>query len=174
MASIFEFALQMEVDGRNYYQNLAGQATHEGVRSILLSLADDEVKHYELFKRMMEGEAPAWTETPSLKLSLNVFQSIAAQRELYDHEEFTPDENNISLIDKAIKVESDSYDLYMKKAQEVTNEAQKAIFVKIANEERLHEKLLQNVAQFLKRPLTWIDNAEFSHIGDEPYGAGYS
>ena len=49
---IFEYAIQMEKDGEDYYCQLAQQAANEGLKTILAMLADEEVKHRNIIEKM--------------------------------------------------------------------------------------------------------------------------
>ncbi len=49
---IYEFAMQMELDGRNFYLELAGKAKEQGLQSIMEMLAADEMKHYNILQDM--------------------------------------------------------------------------------------------------------------------------
>ena len=53
---ILDFAIQMELDGRAYYRNSADQAANLHVRQIFLTLADEEHRHYHVFKKLKGGE----------------------------------------------------------------------------------------------------------------------
>ena len=53
---IFEFAMKMEKDGQVYYEKMAAQAGNAALKGVLLDLAADEVKHYNLFKSFKEGD----------------------------------------------------------------------------------------------------------------------
>jgi rubrerythrin len=52
----------------------------------------------------------------------------------------------------------------MEKANEVTEEYQKEIFQRLADEEKKHYFLLENIIEFVSRPETWLENAEFYHL----------
>ncbi len=42
----------------------------------------------------------------------------------------------------------------------------KDILLKIAEDEKRHRFLLKNTVDFLSRPKTWIENAEFHHLDE--------
>ena len=54
--NVFEHAMKMEEDGRKYYLDQAKQAKSPALRRILAELADDELKHYNLFKKMRDNQ----------------------------------------------------------------------------------------------------------------------
>ena len=50
--NIVKFAMQMELDGKLFYQQAAATAAQPELREILLYLADDEQRHYMFFKKL--------------------------------------------------------------------------------------------------------------------------
>jgi len=51
-------------------------------------------------------------------------------------------------------------------SDKVQIESQRKIFLKLAGEEKKHVFLLANLVEFVSRPETWIENAEFNHLDD--------
>ncbi|KAB2832670.1 MAG: hypothetical protein F9K48_10015, partial [Candidatus Brocadia sp.] len=54
--NIFDFAMQMEKDGEQYYRNSAQKTQNVGLKKILGMLADAEVKHYDILQKMKKNE----------------------------------------------------------------------------------------------------------------------
>lgn len=61
-------------------------------------------------------------------------------------------------------IEERSLDFYLEKANEITEEYQKEIFLRLADEEKKHYFLLENIIEFVSRPETCLENAEFYHL----------
>ncbi len=158
---IFEFAMQMEKDGEDYYRHLVKQTENKGLKKIFTMLADDEVKHYETVKKM-RTESPRLAETQVLSDSNNIFAQLKASGE-----KFNFDSKQTKLYKKAQEIEKKSQDFYLAKAKEVEAAYQKEIFLKLADEEKKHYFLLENIIEFVSRPEDWVENAEFHHT--EPY-----
>jgi rubrerythrin len=72
--------------------------------------------------------------------------------------------DQLEVYKKAQGIEKKSRDFYLEKADEVGNPAQEAIFRRLAEEEKKHTFLLQNIMDFLSRPQTWLENAEWNHL----------
>ena len=155
--NIFKFAMQMEKDGEKFYRNLAEEVGSAGLKTILNMLADDEVKHYEIFKAMSKNKETSLSETKILKKSKNIFMRIQGEK-------IEPNIEQIDLYKKAQEIELKSQEFYEEKAKEVTNVAQKKLLLKIAEEEKRHYFLLENIIVFISRPRTWLENAEFFHL----------
>jgi rubrerythrin len=155
---IFEYAMQMEKDGENYYRQLAQQSENKGLKTILTMLADEEVKHYNAIEKMKTGE-PQMAETTILADVKNVFVQIKEADEKFDF-----NVEQVALYKKAQDIEKKSEDFYREKANEVEEEYQKDLFLRFAEEEKKHYFLLENIVQFVSRPDTWLENAEFNHL----------
>ncbi len=158
MMNIFEYVMQMEKDGENYYRQLVQQTANKGLRTILTMLADEEVKHYNAIEKMKTRE-PQMAETTILTDAKNVFVQIKES-----NEKFGFDIKQTELYKKAQDIEKRSQDFYLEKANETEKKYQKRIFQKLAEEEKKHYFLLENIIQFVSRPETWLENAEFFHL----------
>jgi rubrerythrin len=154
---ILDFAMQMEKDGENYYRELAAKVKEEGVSRILLMMADDEVKHYKIFQAMKKGN-PEMEGTRVLAGAKNIFEGMKGQQD------FKFDGTERDALEKARKVEEKSESFYREKSEEVSSEQHKELFQRIADEERRHKHLIDHMMEFVTRPETWLDDAEFSNL----------
>ncbi len=157
---IFEYAMQMEKDGEDYYRQLAQQTENKGLKTILSMLADEEVKHYNVIEKM-KTEKPQMVETTILSNANNVFAQLKESDEKFDS-----DIEQKELYIKAQDIEKESQDFYTEKANEVKEEYQKVLFLRLAEEEKRHYFLLENIVDFVSRPETWLENAEFNHLDE--------
>eukprot|EP01105_Mastigella_eilhardi_P006613 TRINITY_DN18150_c0_g1_i1.p2 TRINITY_DN18150_c0_g1~~TRINITY_DN18150_c0_g1_i1.p2 ORF type:complete len:186 (-),score=71.73 TRINITY_DN18150_c0_g1_i1:64-540(-) len=157
--------MQVEVDGKAYYVKLASEAGHPGLKSIFEMLANDEQKHYDTFKALKAKTTPSFHGTTVLADSRNVFQRIA-DTERGNVEVTGVPEAQLAAYREAQRLEVESYTFYEDKAK-VTEGETRDLLLRIAKEEHAHEEVLNNVIEFVDRPNTWIDSAEFNHIGEE-------
>jgi rubrerythrin len=67
---------------------------------------------------------------------------------------------------QAQEIERQSQTFYEEKAAEMTDPVSQALLLKIADEEKRHYFLLDHIIEFVDRPRTWIENAEFNHLED--------
>ena len=158
---IFDYAMQMEKDGEAYYRELAEKCGDKGLAKILTMLADEEVRHYDIFRRMKTGRAEV-AETPILANVKNVFEEMTVSGDPFDF-----DAGQVDFYREAQTIEKKSEDFYREKAAEIENEDQKAALLKIADEERQHFLILDGIIDFIRRPQTWLEDAEWSNIGRE-------
>ena len=158
MMNIFEYAMQMEKDGENYYRQLVQQTANKGLKTILTMLADEEVKHYNAIEKMKTEELQM-TDATILADAKNVFVQIKES-----DENFAFDIKQTELYKRAQDIEKKSREFYLEKANEVQEKYQKELFLRLAEEEKKHYFLLENIIEFVSRPETWLENAEFFHL----------
>ncbi len=158
--NIYKYAMKMEKDSENYFRELANKTDDAGLQNILKMLANDEVKHYNIIEKMMKTDASAeLAETNILKNAKNIFTKIKGKNIVFDF-----DLPQIDFYRKAQEFEEKSYKFYLEMSDKVEIESQKKIFLKLAEEEKKHMFLLENLVEFVSRPETWIENAEFNHL----------
>ncbi|MCJ7790313.1 MAG: ferritin family protein [Candidatus Atribacteria bacterium] len=160
--NIYKYAMKMEKDGENYYRELANKTEDIGLQNILKMLADEEVRHYNIIEQMMKSKASAeLAETGILKKVKNIFIKIKGKNLVFNF-----DLPQINFYRKAQEIEEKSYKFYIEMSDKVEIESQRKVFLKLAGEEKKHMFLLENLVEFVSRPETWIENAEFNHLDD--------
>jgi len=155
---IYEYAMKMEKDGEQFYREIASKTKNRGLKTILAMLADAEVKHYRLFQNMKNHEALEMTDSPILRDVKNVFEKIR------DEKQFDVDVSEIDLYREAQGIEKKSRDFYLDKANEIKDEAQRNALIRIADEEKRHYSILENMITFVNRPNIWLEDPEWYHL----------
>jgi len=158
--NIFEFAMEKEKYSEDYYRQLAGKSNNKSLETVFNMLADEEAKHYKIISDMKEDVAPVLAETAVLSDAKDIF---AKMRE--STQGFNFDVSQTELYRKARKIEKQSQDFYLEKANGA-EKTQKEIFLKLADQEKKHYFLLENIIDFVSRPETWLENAEFYHLDE--------
>jgi rubrerythrin len=156
---IFDFAMEKEQFAEQYYRKLADGAPHKGLISIFTMLADEEHGHYEVVLKMKQGVPAEVADTILLTNAKTIFAKMRQSRE-----KFKFGNSQIDLYKKAQDIERDSRSFYRQKAVDAQDPRQKAIFNTLAEEENKHYFLLENIIEFVSRPQTWLENAEFHHL----------
>lgn len=159
--TIFEFAMQMEKDGESYYREIVKKIENKGIKHILNMLADEEVKHYNLFFKLQNNEIIQMSDTPILWNVKNIFLQMKEEKDTAG-----VDSSQISLYKKAQGIEKRSQDFYLEKANEVKDDSHKKVFRKIANEEQRHYDILENIINFVSQPDSWLENPEWYHLDE--------
>jgi rubrerythrin len=162
--NVFEFAMKMETDGRQFYLDHAEKASTPELKRILLELADDELKHYNLFKSMRDGQVAEYKEaqrTTILTTVKNVFEKMRSASKDYT---FPSDAKKT--WEEAREVEKKAEAFYRDKVKEVSSANEKNVLTKIADEEHRHWVTMEQVIQFLDRPKNFLADAEWSNLDE--------
>lgn len=154
--NVYEYAMKVEKDGEAYYREMADSAGNKGLKKIFLMLAEEEVKHYHVFKNMMNHEKLDLDKLNLITDTKTIFETLQAQKNKVDM-----DKEQINFYKDAIAREENSHDFYVYEASKISDENEKAIFLKIADEEIKHKKILEEIVHFLEEPADWVASAEF-------------
>jgi rubrerythrin len=157
--NVYDYVIKMESDGEKFYRDLAAKVTNKGLNHILTMLADDEVKHRQIFEKLKEESVETMEDTKILPNAKNVFETI-------DTGNVAENVDQIELYEQAAQVEEDSAKFYIEKAGELDNESAKKLFLRIAEEEKKHKHLLENIIEFVKKPREWVEHAMFSTLNE--------
>ncbi len=155
---IFEFAMQMEKDGENYYREIIARIDNTGVKKILSIMAEEEVKHYEIFAEM-KSRSPELAQSSALTDVKNIFAQMKESGE-----DISANLGQVELYKKAQELEEKSKNFYLEKSEVVETEAQKEMLLKIAEEENRHYLILEHVIQFVTRTDHYLEDAEFDNL----------
>ena len=162
--NIFEYAMKMENDGRTFYLENADKVEAPELKKILLELANDELKHYRIFKAMAEGSPVEFAEdadTAVITTVRNVFEQMRA-----DGKDFSFADDAEKIWVEAREIEKEAEEFYREKAEEISDTGQKKILIRIADEEHRHWVVMEQVISFLDRPQQWLEDAEWTHQED--------
>lgn len=159
---IFDYAMQLEEEGESLYREIAHKSLDDGLCRIMTWLADQENKHYQIFKAMKEKTSPPDADAAVFFNNVkSVFSDWQKNKDRFNFEIGQAD-----LYRKGLDVEKRSIKFYSEKAG-LIDQSQKLVFQKIINEEKNHFKVLENLIELITKPERWVEHAEFSHIGEE-------
>lgn len=157
---IFDFAIQMEHDGEQFYRDIAAKTSETGIRTIMTMLADDEKKHAQILTEI-HTKIPLMSGTTILDTAKNVFVQM---KDFGGEIDLSGDEEK--LYRQAMEMEQKSVSFYLDRADQAKGADQKALFEKLASEEKKHFRVLENLADLVARPKTYLADAEFSNLDE--------
>lgn len=158
--NVYEYAMKVEKEGEAYYRELASKTNDVGLKSILNMLADEEVKHYIVFEKMNKNQTvPTHKGADVFANAKTIFQKMKD-----DKQAPTFSEDQLDFYKAALRSEEMSYKFYIEKALMIEDASQKESFLRIAEEERQHMVLLENLVEYISSPEHWIESAEFNNM----------
>jgi len=137
-----DIAMEAESKARDFYLNAAEKVTDERGKNLLMQLADFEKNHFDRLnhlKKSLQGE------TGYIEYSGTTFSpySVKSVSEVSG----TVEENKSDVLDIlgiAIDAEDKAYNRYVEIAGRVEDPQGKAMFLKFAEEEKAHRRILSD------------------------------
>ena len=152
---IYKYAMQMEVDGRDFYLDMMKKTNNKGLKNILTMMADSEAKHYNVILDMQKNDKTEFSvDTEVLTNVKNIFMKMKEEKDI------DVDVSQAEFYKKALKTEADARKFYLERADEEEDSHRKEIFLNLAEEERKHCVLLENMIGFVSQPADWLENPE--------------
>lgn len=157
--NVFDFAMKMELDGKAYYEKLAAESSISGLKSIFTSLAADEQKHYDIILAIKTGTNPKMADSSVLETAKNLFEEIAADRNMASSLH-----KSLDGYQHARKIEADSVRFYEDMAKKEDNPETVQLLLRLANEEKKHFNIMDNLYDFVLAPQNFLAWGEFSNL----------
>mgnify|MGYP001311600587 FL=1 len=158
---IYKYAMQMEVDGRDFYLDMMKKTNNKGLKNILTMMADSEAKHYNVILDMQRNDKTEFSvDTEVLTNVKNIFMKMKEEKDI------DVDVSQAEFYKKALKTEADARKFYLERADEEEDSHRKEIFLNLAEEERKHCVLLENMIGFVSQPADWLENPEWYHLDE--------
>lgn len=157
--NVFDFAMKMEQDGKAYYEKLAAESSISGLKSIFTSLAADEQKHYDIILAIKTGTNPKMADSTVLETAKNLFEEIAADRNMAGSLH-----KSLDGYQHARKIEADSVRFYEDMAKKEDNPETVQLLLRLANEEKKHFNIMDNLYDYVLAPQNFLAWGEFSNL----------
>lgn len=156
--NIFEFAKKMEMDGKKRYEEQYEIETNQGIKEILKLLISQEQEHYNALNSLEHSGRYNDYKEASFAGVKNLFEEMKDELDRVS-------KNHVKFYAAILEIEKKSEAFYRKHAEE--NEGQvKEILLKLAKEEHGHVIIIDNIIEFINKPNTWVEDAEFNHLGN--------
>ena len=158
-------AIQMEVDGRQFYLEAAKKVKNEGVRQILEYLAESEVYHIKKFNEIYQSleKDPNWTEKLA-EFKPPHGEPYACVMAMTQTEQETGGKDDLDALKTGLKMEQCSIDYYTKLAKETPIPLARRFFMSLAHEERGHYLMLMDMHNYLTDPADWFYVTQMSMV----------
>ncbi|MCG6930974.1 MAG: ferritin family protein [Desulfofustis sp.] len=160
---LFEFSIQMEKDAEALYRKMAENAPVEGIKKVLLMLAEDEVKHRVAIEKLRQKlDVP---EQKGVALDIKtVFEDMKGDERITSI--------SVDAIDdyqKAVEIERRGMAFYKEKFEEADDPVSKQLFEALMKQESYHLRTCENLLDMVQKPAWWVENAEFNPADADSY-----
>jgi rubrerythrin len=165
MLQALKDAVQMELEGRQFYLEAAKKVGNAGVRQIFEYLAESEKYHIEKFNEIYRSleKDPAWT-APMAAFSPPKHEPYVCVMAMTQAGEGTGGKDDLEALRTGLKMEDCSIDYYTKLARETNNPLARRFFMSVAHEERAHYLTLMDMHNYLTLPEDWFYVKQMSNV----------
>ena len=165
MLQALKDAVQMELEGRQFYLEAAKKVENAGVRQIFDYLAESEKYHIEKFNEIYRSleKDPAWT-APMAAFSPPKHEPYVCVMAMSQADQGTGGQDDLQALRTGIKMEECSIDYYTKLARETNNPLARRFFMSVAHEERGHYLTLMDMHNYLTLPEDWFYVKQMSNV----------
>ncbi len=157
-----EKAIQMEIDGKEYYLKASENTGNELGKKLLQSLAAEEDIHRKVFEDIFESirNKQGWPRKEFHVDGGRALRTVFANAiENMDREvKSMPEE--LDAVQTAMVMENKTYDFYKERGNKATYDAEKLFYEALAEQEEEHHRILLDYYEFLKNPSAWFVEKE--------------
>ena len=156
-----KIAIQMEIDGKDYYQKVSQRCQNQVFQDLFRSLAAEEDIHRQKFEQIYDGirQKKAWPETdfkPDKGKSLRTLFAKVTE----ELGSIQPPASHLDALQIAMNMENQSYDFYSGQGKKATYDTEGEFYQTLAGEERHHYLVLLDYYEYLKDPAGWFVQKE--------------
>lgn len=165
MLQALKDAVQMELEGRQFYLEAAQKVESAGVREILEYLAESEKYHIQKFNEIYLSlqQDPAWTEDMAA-FKPPRHEPYVCVLAMAKEDQGAGGKDDLQALKTGIKMEECSIAYYTKLARETNNPLARRFFMSIAHEERGHFLTLMDMHNYLSDPADWFYVTQMGHV----------
>ena len=154
---ILDQAIDFELNGHKYYMEHAEQAKNPAVKTILENLADDELKHAEILRKIKAGAAKEFPPTRSM----HRIRDVIKESSLNDVNWLKDEVGILDVLQTALEFEENAKNRYREEALQADHLESVEILNKLAAEEDKHYFLIKKLIEFIDNPQNILETQEF-------------
>lgn len=157
-----QYAIQMEIDGKTFYQKASRESGNEMGKKLLETLANQEDYHRQKFEQIYENirKTHGWIEIDFQPDGGKTLRTIFARELEKPNPKSKVNRTELDDVQKAMEIEDKSYDYYHSQAENTGPGAEHDFYETIAAEEKEHKLVLLDYYEFLKDPAAWYVKTE--------------
>jgi len=159
-------AIQMEIDGKEYYRQASQESSDELGKKLLASLADEEDIHRQKFEEIYNAirnnkDWPATDFQPDKGKKLRTIFAIAVEK---IDTTVKASRAELDAVQTAMDMENKTYDFYKKLGKDATYDAERNFYQLLAAEEREHHLVLLDYYEYFNDPASWFGAREHASL----------
>lgn len=157
-----QIAIQMEIEGKEYYLKASQKSSNEAGKKLLQSLAGEEDVHRQKFEQIYQAiqAQKAWPVTDFQPDGGKGLRTILAGATGKTSAKIKAPATELDAVQTAMAIENKTYDYYKRQGENATYDAERNFYHTVAAEEREHYLILLDYYEYLKDPAGWFVTRE--------------
>lgn len=155
-------AIQMEIDGKEYYLKAGKASRNELGKKLLEKLAAEEDIHRQVFEKIYKdiSAEKGWPEKAFKGDGGRGLRTIFSKALEAMDKDVKSIPTEMEAIQTAMGMENKTYDFYKSRSGKAAYEAEKQFYEALAMQEEEHHRVLLDYYEFLKDPAAWFVQKE--------------
>jgi rubrerythrin len=155
-------AIQMEIDGKEYYLKAGQQSGNELGKKLLKTLAAEEDIHRQKFEEIYKAirKEKGWPKTDFQPDGGRNLRTIFAQATEQMGPKQKAPSTELDAVKTAMDMENETHDFYKQQGQAATHAAERDFYNTLAAVEKEHHLILLDYYEYLKDPAAWFVEKE--------------
>ncbi|OIP28201.1 MAG: hypothetical protein CO103_06870 [Chloroflexi bacterium CG_4_9_14_3_um_filter_45_9] len=153
-----QIAIQMEIDGKEYYLKVSRESSNELGKKLLQSLAAEEDVHRQKFEEIYSAirNKKAWPMTDFRPDGGKRLRTVFARATEAIERNIKIATTELDAVKIAMDMENKTYDFYKAQGRKTIYNTEKDFYETLAGEEREHHLILLDYYEYLKDPMGWF------------------
>jgi rubrerythrin len=155
-------AIQMEIDGKEFYLKASRKSANELGKKLLAKLASEEDLHRQKFEQIYNAikNKRGWPTTDFQPDGGKSLRTIFARATEELGARVKAPATELGAIETAMGLENKTFDYYTRQGTDASHDAEREFYFTVAGEEREHYLILLDYYEYLKDPAAWFVQKE--------------
>lgn len=155
-------ALQLEIEGKEFYQKSGEGMGNPLARKLFQHLAEQEDVHYKVIREIYETvtSRQEWPQKDTVFEHEKSLKSVFREAIEGLGKDAKPAPSELEAVKTAMKMEDQSYSFYRSRGEEATSPTEKAFYQALTAEERTHYLTLVDSYEYLSDPQGYFTKTE--------------
>ena len=160
--SALKFAIQMEIDGKEYYRKASQESCNRAGRELFEWLAAEEDKHRQRFEAIYDAikSKRGWPDIEVQPLCAEGLGTLFSKAVKVADSNVRTSTSELDAISRAMDMENRTLEFYQNQALKTDYAAAKNFYAALATEEKGHYLALVDYREYLIDPAGWFRKAE--------------
>jgi len=161
-SAALQTAIQMEIDGKDFYLKASRSSHNELGKKLLKSLAAEEDLHRKKFEEIYNtiSAKKDWPGTDFKPDGGRGLRTIFARALEAMDSDIKAISTELEAVQTAMAMENKTYDFYISRSKTAAYNVEKDFYEALAMQESEHHRILLDYYEFMKNPAAWFVQKE--------------